>query len=55
MQKRNALGFILCATLFICCGCSSEINKSSTTSKINTVGKTETILVNKEKNTIKER
>ena len=55
MQKRNALGFILCATLFICCGCSSEINKSSTTSKINTVDKTETILVNKEKNTIKER
>ena len=55
MQKRNALGFILCAVLFICCGCSNEINKSSTTSKINTVGKTETILVNKEKNTIKER
>lgn len=55
MQKRNALGFILCAVLFICCGCSNEINKSSTTSKINTVDKTETILVNKEKNTIKER
>ena len=45
----------MCAVLFICCGCSNEINKSSTTSKINTVDKTETILVNKEKNTIKER
>ena len=58
MKKIKIFCAILCLIIFMCCGCSSKVNQKSTNSQSSTISnndKKETVVVNKDKNTIKER
>ena len=58
MKKIKIFCAILCLIIFMCCGCSSKANQKSTNTQRGMIGNNvnnQTIVVNKDKNTIKER